>query len=339
MNISYNNFIKEYKSINNANIYSLNKIDILRKELEDYVNKNISNKEFAIITTGSFGRNEASEESDLDYFIICKTEPISTELEKSHSKNIENIIKKHIKKSEGDTGTFGCEAIVTINQLRRNIGGTSDSNQSLTRRMLFLLEGKSLYGDSYFNEFRHSIAKTYIKIKSKRQALPKFLLNDIIRYYRTIATDFQHKVSEANKPWGLRNIKLRFSRKILYFAGIITVAESTKAKNENERIDHILTSLEKPALFRLFFELSNHEEEKIKEKLRELFHIYNFFLEKIENPENRKQLESITDKSERYNSSIYKELSSQSNQFSKVLFDIIKLKYDQEHQIHHSLVL
>jgi len=46
----------------------------------------------------------------------------------------------------------------------------------------------------------------------------RFLLHDLIRYYRTICVDFEYKTYENGKPWGDRNIKIQFSRKFLYFS-------------------------------------------------------------------------------------------------------------------------
>jgi hypothetical protein len=82
--------------------------------------------------------------------------------------------------------------------------------------MLLLLEGEWLVNEAGFHSLRREILQRYIGDKMTDHQLSLFLLNDVIRYYRTMAVDYEFKTNEGDKPkpWGIRNIKLVFSRKL-----------------------------------------------------------------------------------------------------------------------------
>ena len=65
-------------------------------------------------------------------------------------------------------------------------------------------------------DLRREILERYVANEIADHQLALFLLNDIIRYYRTVAVDYEFKTieNEDPKPWALRNIKLVFSRKL-----------------------------------------------------------------------------------------------------------------------------
>lgn len=322
-----------YKSIDRAFKHSASTMDLLRRELEEVLAGSPFKDRLTIVTTGSFGRGEASSESDLDLFMFFDSDKPEDSLQEEKSA-IKSVVDKYIKKSAGDTGTFGPDAVVKFNEMLKNLGGDKDFNILLTRRMLFLLEGKWLYGEDRFKSYRKDLLTRYIKAGDPERQISRFLLNDIIRYYRTITTDFEFKVTESSKSWGLRNVKLRFSRKLLYFGGVITIAE-TAFGAQTEKNDLISSILDKTVLERV--QDIGIENQYTPEILR----IYQDFLQTIECPKNREVLEGVT-KSDRAQCQLFLEMREKSKEFSKVLDGWLKVQYpdgeNSPHPIHNALI-
>lgn len=330
--MSYTEIVKKYEIISKSTSYSIDILGKLEGDLQKiFPEKNL---EFTIVTTGSFGRLEASKESDIDLFIFCKKES-----EKHYilykKEEIETCIKKYIHKKAGDTGTFGVDAVDVFDNILKNIGGGDDTNKSLTRRMLFLLEGKAIYNKNIFNSYKKTLITKYLNSSSEGK-LDKYLLNDVIRYYRTITTDFQHKVDAGGKSWGIRNIKLRYSRKLLYFAGVMAIAHASETQQDiTKRTQEISNSLDIPPLERIY----NISHGKAKPELIEnIFCQYEFFLSCISDPKKRASLNDIKDKSDRLKSPLYNQLSEKSTEFTDNLYKLLNNVFEKNNQIHTSLI-
>ncbi|MDP2286033.1 MAG: nucleotidyltransferase domain-containing protein, partial [Pseudohongiella sp.] len=276
-----------------AEQFTADKLATIRHHLEEALSASTYKDKITVIAAGSYGRAEASPESDMDVFILFDSGLNPDDTIVSEQAAIKQIIDVNVPKPVGQTGTFGTNAIVTFNELTSNIGGGNESNQSLTRRMLFLL-------------------------------------NDIIRYYRTIAIDFEYKISEQNKEWGLRSIKLRFSRKLIYFGGLVVAAELVGG----ERADKIQRANElfaMPVLVRLQT-LAGQDEQ-----LAVLLSHYEYFLQRISEARVRMPLKTVT-RDNREESAEFRTLRDVGVEFSKSLEAWLKARYPCDHPIHHALL-
>jgi len=310
--------------LNKRKEYSFEILENIKTELE----KNINNENICIVTTGSYARGEASEESDLDFYVIVKNGDYDLAFDEKEL--IQNVINKYIKNDSGDSGTFGSDAIEKLETMLKNIGGTKDTNIKLTRRMLFLLESKCLYNEQIYNDVMKRLLSVYIKEAISYNQIARFLLNDIIRYYRTITTDFEYKINEEGKSWGLRYIKLTYSRKLIYFAGIISIAQ-TQDKNREEKIDILMTLFNKIPLERIDETI---KDSNIKSKI---FELYENFLIKISDIDIRKELESIRSNNNELPQN-FEDLKNKSKEFSRILIKAIKETFDKNHRIHEAIL-
>lgn len=337
--LDYRDFLRGYPHIAEARRHSAEVLQRLRADLRVALDGSPQCARLSVVVTGSYGRDEACAESDLDWFILldgCTAADIVEE-----KAEIRRVIERHIPQPTGDSGIFGGEATQDFAQLVEHIGGSQDTNQSLTRRMLLLLEGRSLYGDERFASLRRRLMEAYICKGSKYKSISRFLLNDVIRYYRTITTDVQHKACVDKKAWGLRSIKLKFSRKLLYFAAIIAIAETAREPARDARIERMLVLLELPALERIHCIASSDAGKPpaaaLAARTQKIFAIYECFLRQLAEPANRHELAGVREEN-REASELYMQLRASSKTFTRTLFDWLRVRYAEDHPIHDALV-
>ncbi len=102
--------------------------------------------------------------------------------------------------------------------------------------MLYLLQGEWLYNEAGFERVRADLIEHYVTEELEERKLCRYLLNDIIRYWRTICVDFEEKTAAGNKPRAIRLIKLRFARMMLYFGGVAAISKTGDIPAPQKRI-------------------------------------------------------------------------------------------------------
>ena len=105
------------------------------------------------------------------------------------------------------------------------IGGQPDDNVTITRRMLLLLEDEWLFNEEAFRNVRRILLQKYRHDSPGEDKICLFLLNDIIRYRRTLCVDLELKTHTKDKAREVRLIKLRFSGMLLYVSGVLAVGQ------------------------------------------------------------------------------------------------------------------
>ena len=309
------------ETLNEAQAFSKQKIAAVRREILNSVG---GVPPFGVVVCGSYGRLEASDQSDFDYFLIVEDESHRGAAEEFQTV-MEDIIDTGIGKQPSSGGPFS--AIELLDVMTRNLGGMDDPNDKLTRRMLFLLESRCLVNDNLYATFRDRLLERYVPDDVREENFARFLLNDLIRYYRTMCVDFEYKTREQSKPRGVRNIKLIFSRKLLYFAGVLAVAR-TAGLPASEKRAALRESFDKPPIARLA--------EECGDEARPALARYNAFLERLGNDEVRGKLE-CEEVQAGSDDPIYRELKDKGEKFSRELEQAINVLPDPD-RIRHAMM-
>jgi len=118
------------------------------------------------------------------------------------------------------------------------------------------------------------------------------------------------------------------SRKILYFGGILAVAQ-TYNKNRKDKIKALQKLLELSPIERA--------QTICKGKEKKALILYDEFLSKISNKKVREKLEKVQ-REKRKECNEYVSLKDKSKDFSKELQKIPEATYDKSHPIHNALL-
>ncbi|MBN1805604.1 MAG: hypothetical protein JW837_10160 [Sedimentisphaerales bacterium] len=203
-----------------------------------------------IVFLGSIAREEASFQSDFDYYVL--QDGALPETTRRLITSAEKIRETFGSAQPGGQGVFG--NIVVAANLYESIGLELDSNTNMTRRILLLSESKpvtegkvhekaidyvlSRYCADYLNRSKNSLPK-----------VPRYLLNDLVRYWRTMAVDFGTKRWRDSDSSSLRHAKLRITRKILFAGPLATVLLAPKNIKTNSKLQiYLKKSLAAPPL-------------------------------------------------------------------------------------------
>jgi predicted nucleotidyltransferase len=285
----------------------------VREELDEILSSRIpkyTSEDTSLVVFGSLARQEWTSASDLDWTYLIDGQANSDHL--VIAQKIRKILNEHKEKFRppGQTGTFGNMAF--SHDIIHQIGGQNDTNKNTTQRILLLLESTAIGKNTqayervvrgvinrYLEEDNHLLVEDL-----SRYRVPRFLLNDIVRFWRTMAVDFASKQRDrAGEGWGLRNAKLRMSRKLIFASGLLvcfgchldsSLQKQIAANQSDTKLDLVNHIREQTKLTPLEIMANAIDRYRVTNNVgEELFGAYTEFLKIVDDNKSREELEKL----------------------------------------------
>lgn len=280
---------------------------------------------YLIGVNGSVARRECTSGSDVDLFFL-----VNGKIKIADAREAQDSYRRKLKDvgliMPAHGGVF--EKPLNINKMIKTIGGDLDTNVFITRRMLFLLESEWIFNQELFKRTRTRLIERYVADDLDGRKLSLFLLNDVIRYWRTICVDFEHKTAAADKPRAIRLVKLRFSRMLLYLGGVAAVSQTKglEVAEKRQRLEELFAMSTIARLQSIFGAAMD------KPLAR-----YGRFLKQLDNADIRDKLKLPGERGLQTNA--YQELSDEARAFKKDLLDMLMDELGAEHDVIKALLL
>ncbi len=283
--------------------------------------------EASVVLFGSWGRGELTRRSDDDWALLVdgperagvepEPEALAAALGRGHARPGP---QRRVRRAD------------LLRDLLSRIGLDADSNTNLTRRMLLMLESQPVAGDAIHRRCWEQVLDGYLEDADRPYRPPRFFLNDLIRYWRTICVDFVGKEREDGEKWGIRNAKLRTSRKVLFAAGLVPLLQTHRFGRE-ERRAFLAAQLAAPATDRLAAAFLDCD---ARDAGVRALSAYDRWLGVLDDPERRGELEALT-KETAHESPVFRDVRRHATELHRgllvLLFDTPLLPHVREHGI------
>lgn len=145
--------LTDYDHIASALKYSEQRISRLEQRFAEQP----AISECSVVVVGSYARKEAEALSDCDFFVIAPKKEGSAKVLSA----VRAIVEEEVGKLPSAEGSFN--EVEVRGELGGQIGGQDDTNDLITRRILFLTEGACLSGKELFADERDRLLNRYIR--------------------------------------------------------------------------------------------------------------------------------------------------------------------------------
>lgn len=240
----------------------------------------------SIYAVGSYGRGEASKHSDIDLFFIHNDlQGVQVDDPRLSGIRVMSAVIREMEEGmefppPSNDGQF--LNIISLKELLNHLGGPEDDYKNhFTARMLLLLESSPAFGRETYNAAIDKIIESYLRDYEDHAEnfRPTFLANDIIRFWKTLCLNYEHRRNQKDESkkikQKIRNFKLGFSRLLTCFATVSLLSSYNSITKEE-----LITVCQLSPVDRLF-ELAQRRPE-ISDVLKQALSLYHWFLQKTE---------------------------------------------------------
>lgn len=226
------------------------RVEKLREELQQA--EKLTSGNACVYVTGSFGRGESSQYSDLDLFIAGRDDKngdrLLRRLDEIRIKAdlIEATQKLGIPDFTGDGQYLNH---YSVGELVSTLGKPEDDvTNTFTARLLLLLESRPLLEESVYIDIVEDVISAYWRDYEdhKNEFMPAYLANDILRLWRTFCVNYEARTStepEVKKAKRkLKNYKLKHSRLLTCYSALLyllAVFNDRKTVSPTDAVDMI----------------------------------------------------------------------------------------------------
>jgi predicted nucleotidyltransferase len=182
-----------------------------------------------VYVTGSYGRVEASDHSDLDLFILTDSDDEGKPRLKAlntirlQAALIDVVDREQLPPFSDEGGYLGPHS---IEDMIEKLGGRDDDYENLfTARMLLLLESRPLLGSTFYDRAIDRVLAEYWRDypQNAERFLPIYLTNDLIRYWKVLCLNYEANTrnAENQNKRRLNNYKLKHSRLLTCYSALV----------------------------------------------------------------------------------------------------------------------
>jgi hypothetical protein len=287
--------------------YSQQRLQELDKRLEP-VRELLADHRLCVYATGSYGRLEAWEKSDIDLFFLeddaDKTKRLPTTAFIQLAAHLIAVTRDMGFPEFSGDGKY--LEVQYVSEMEEVLGSPrDDSLNTFTGRMLLLLEGRPIHrADVHRALLQRIIGFYYRDFQDHADTfLPTFLVNDILRFWRTLTLNYEHDrlkllaltdedLRRKKSESALKNYKLKVSRQATCFSMVANLSAEPPPVSPDTVLELCLTTPSER-----FLRLRDHD--GAAEIVDGLMEEYERFLQYTQRPDE-KLVELLSEHDERH---------------------------------------